>query len=320
MGLSSTRSQGTLLATILAVLMLAGCGLLGTKPYEESGAAPPMDYDIDGMAAEMTAPAEAPMRMADAGTDISATGDTAAALSMIAAAEASESRKVIKTAELALEVKSLDQAQETVLSLVETRNGFIASLTVNDYETRREAQIVARVPSDGFHEVYREVKALGRVERDHVGGQDLTEEFMDLERRIANLQAQEVRVREMFDAADTIEDLLKVEQRLTEVRGQIEQLQGRLRYLKDQVGFSTLNISLHEYGEAPVQQAAGWRLAYHVKGASRALTGAVQSVMTALIYLVITGAIVWVPLAILIGGVRTYVGRRRRDQATPPDA
>lgn len=303
-------------AVLLTVVMLAGCGLLGT-PEAYEAAAPP--YDSAPMIEEMEPSPEAPMRMADAGTQISATGDTAAALSMIAAAEASESRKVIKTAELALEVDSLDRAQAEILDVVDRRGGFIASLTVNDYATRREAKIVARVPSAHFREVYEAVKALGKVQRDHVGGQDVTEEFMDLERRIANLEAQEQRVRKMFEDAKTVEDLLKVEQRLTEVRGQIESLQGRLRYLKDQVGFSTLTLSLYEYGEAPVQETAGWKIAYHVKGAWRALVGAVQGLVTALIYLVIAGAVVWVPLVIVIVLIRNWMRRRRerrREQQT----
>lgn len=292
----------------LAVATMTGCGFLGSQ--EKSLTAMP---SYDGEFMEEPAPlAEAPMRMADAGTDISATGDTSVALSMLAAAEASESRKVIKTAELGIDEDDLDQAQKTLLALVDQRGGFIASLTVNDYETSRQAEIVARVPSAQFHEVYDAVKALGHVKRDHVGGQDVTEEFMDLERRIANLQAQETRVREMFADAKSVEDLLKVEQRLTEVRGQIESHQGRLRYLKDQVGFSTLRISLHEYGDAPVQQTAGWRIAYHVKGAWRSLIGGVQGLVVAVIYLVIAGAVVWVPLLVVIVLIRRWAHRRRQ--------
>ncbi len=312
---SSVVSRTALVGVLLVVVGLTGCGLLTPSSEEAARVAPPATPDREAAFDAVEAPSEAPQRMADAGTDISATGDTAVAASMLAAAEAAESRRVIRTAELGLEVDNLEQAQKRVLSLVEERGGFIASLKVNDYETYHEAKITARVPATHFHEVYEQVKALGEVRHDHIDGQDVTEEFVDLERRIANLQAQEQRVREMFDEAQSVEDLLKIEQRLTEVRGQTESLQGRLRYLKDQVGFSTLTISLHEYGDSPVHAPAGWRLSYHVRGAWRSLRAAVQSVVTALIYLVITGSIVWVPLLTVILLIRRWAHRRREMRA-----
>lgn len=301
-----------LVAVLVTFATVGGCGL-----QQSEKAIPPE------IAEEAAPPPSAPMERMDAaateGADIAATGDTESAMAMIAAAEAAGDRKVIKTAEVDLEVENLDEAQKSVLDSVDRAGGFISSLTVNDYDTSRQAQIVARVPSAQFRVVYDAVKALGKVERDHLGGQDVTEEYMDLERRIANLQAQEQRVREMFNEADTVEELLQVEQRLTEVRGQIEGHQGRLRYLKDQVGYSTLTLSLHEYGEAPVQETAGWRILYHLRGAWRGLVGAVQWIVTALIYIVITGAVVWVPLLIVIALIRRWVGRRRAArQPAPP--
>ncbi|HCA47893.1 MAG TPA: hypothetical protein DEP45_11245, partial [Armatimonadetes bacterium] len=172
-----------------------------------------------------------------------------------------------------------------------------------------------RVPSDYFGEIYEAVKALGKVTRDQLGGQDVTEEYMDLERRIVNLQAQEARVREMFEEARTIADLLQIEQRLTEVRTQIEQYQGRLRYLKDQVGFSTLTISLYEPGQAPIEAPDGWELGYHLRGAWLALVRAFRGVVYAIIWIVVTGSVIWVPLLIVITLLRRWAARRRAERA-----
>ncbi|MGD9495616.1 MAG: DUF4349 domain-containing protein [Armatimonadota bacterium] len=301
------------LAVLLGLALVAGCA---QKEAEEAA------YEPGPAGEEMAAPA-APMaeRAADktgGGTMIAATGDTESALAMIAAAEAAESRKVIKSADLDVEVRSLEGAQRQVVELVEQRGGFIASMTVSDYDTWRQSEIVARVPSEHFRAVYDAVKALGEVERDHIGGQDVTEEYMDLERRIANKQAEETRLREMFAQARTVDDLLKVEQRLSEVRMEIESYQGRLRFLKDQVRYSTLTITLSERPEAPLGELGGWKLGYHLVGAWRALVNAVRAIVVALIYIALPGAVVWLPLLIIILLIRRAVIRRRAKRETVP--
>lgn len=295
------------MAGALAIGILAGCGRREAfKPAENIGSAGG-EYAAEPMSAPVP---EIAARSMDE-VQVAATGDTAMAMSVTGAAEAAVDRKVIHTAELDVEVENLDEAQQQLIDLVDKCSGFIASLTVNDYETSRVSEIVVRVPSDHFHEVYEAVKALGRVERDHIAGQDVTEEYMDLERRIANKQAEEARVREMFDEAKTVEDLLKIEQRLSEVRMEIESYQGRLRYLKDQVRYSTLTITLTEYGQAAVEESGGWRLDYHLRGAFHALVNALRGIVVAIIYIAIPGAVVWIPLLIIIALIRRALRRRR---------
>jgi hypothetical protein len=318
------RAAVALVALLAVATMLAGCGRL-LQPVEKSFGGPPpameaMDYEM----------AEAPMDAMDsdmarmaapAGGSVSAAGDTSMALEIMATAEAAENRKVIKTADLNVEVENITSAQKQVQDLVEATGGFIADLEVQVYSaTRTDATIVARVPSAKFREAYDAIKQLGDVKRDHVGGQDVTEEYMDLESRIANKQVQENRLREMFAQAKTIEDLLAVEARLTEVRGEIESLQGRLRYLKDRVGFSTITITLYQLGEAPVEEPEGWKIGYHIKGAFNGLLGAIRGLIIALIYILISGAVVWIPLLLIVLWIRRAVRRRhaaRMAERTP---
>ncbi len=311
---SSYRSVVTRLIIALSLagglMALSGCGYFGQQaemPVESmkepgyDAAPPPSEPSLEGRSAEMADESEA-----------APAGDAGG----VATAEAAPAdRKVIKTAQVDLEVREIEAAQKQILDLVDRRNGFVSSMNVNNYDTGRQANIVARVPSDYFGEIYEAVKALGKVTRDQLGGQDVTEEYMDLERRIVNLQAQEARVREMFEDARTIEDLLQIEQRLTEVRTQIEQHQGRLRYLKDQVGFSTLTISLYEPGQAPIEAPDGWELGYHLRGAWLALVRAFRGVVYAIIWIVVTGSVIWVPLLIVILLLRRWAIRRRAERA-----
>lgn len=305
----STLLRITVLIAATTLILLAGCA------FEEE--APATAKQVDSYSGDMAMDeAEAPSPEAMAPERAARVADASGSEAGGGVAwAASADRKVIKTADLDIEVESLDDAQKRIIDTVDRVNGFIGSMTVTDYTSSREAEITVRVPSDHFREVYEAVKQLGEVKRDHIGGQDVTEEYMDLERRIANLQAQEERVREMFNDAKTVEDLLKVEQRLTEVRGQIEQLQGRLRYLKDQVGFSTLTITLSEYGEAPVEETGGWRIGYHLRGAIRTLIGSIQGFVHWLIRVVIGGLLFWIVLGVVIVLIRNWVIRRRRRRA-----
>ncbi len=306
----------TLVALMAITAMFAGCGLMAKmQGADERRVSSALN---DSMGYEQLA--EAPMEAMDAdmarmaaptGGSVSATGDTTMVLDVIASAEAAENRKVIKTAELNIEVQDIAGAQKQVQDVVEAGGGFIADLDVQDYGTRVDASIVARVPSANFSEIYEQVKALGSVKRDRMGGQDVTEEYMDLEGRIANKKVAEERLRELFAKAGKIPDLLEVERELSRVRGEIESLQGRLRYLKDQVGFSTITISLYQLGEAPVDEPEGWRLGYHIMGAFRGLLGAIQWLVTAGIYILISGAVVWIPLLLIILWIRRVVRRRR---------
>ncbi len=318
------RAAVALAALVAVATMFAGCGLLAERARHSNDSGGTIGVLSNGGDYDM---AEAPrMEMAEGSygreadkdaalaTGVSASGDTSGALDIMASAQAAENRKVIKTADLNVEVENITSAQKQVQDLVEAAGGFIADLEVQVYsETRTDATIVARVPSAKFRKAYDAIKQLGDVKRDHVGGQDVTEEYMDLESRIANKLVQEKRLREMFAQAKTIEDLLAVERRLTEVRGEIESLQGRLHYLKDRVGFSTITITLYQLGEAPVEEPEGWKIGYHLKGAFNGLVGAIRGLVIALIYILISGAVVWIPLLLIVLWIRRVV-RRRREQ------
>ncbi|MEA3399601.1 MAG: DUF4349 domain-containing protein [Armatimonadota bacterium] len=310
--MASSRTKLALAAAV-GLVVLAGCAKREVELAQEPPSPPGAEY-----AAEEAAPEMAARTAAGGAVDISATGDTAAALSMISTVEAAQARKIIKTADLDIEVENLDEAQTTIVDLVDDVGGFISSLTVNEYDTRTQSEIVARVPSAHFRRVYDAAKELGDVKLDRIGGQDVTEEYANLQIRIDNKQALAERYRQLAARSGKVSELLEVERELARVRGEIEQLQGRLRMLKDQVAFSTLTITLTEYGEAPVEETAAWQIAYHLKGAWRGLVRAVQAVVTALIYIVITGAVVWIPLVIAIWLIVRYRRRQKEEAEGPP--
>ena len=108
----------------------------------------------------------------------------------------------------------------------------------------------ARVPVDRFDDFVRQISRLGEVRTSHLGSQDVTEEFFDLEARIRNKQEEEKRLlKHLADSTGKLEDILKIETELTRVRGEVEQMQGRLRFLANRADLSTVTITATELAD-----------------------------------------------------------------------
>ena len=88
-----------------------------------------------------------------------------------------------------------------------------------------------------------------------------------------------------------------------------------MRFIKDQVGFSTITVSLYEPGNAPVEQPEGWKIGYQLRGAWNALVNGFRWLIYAIIWIVVAGAVVWVPLLIIILLIRRWAIRRRARRA-----
>ena len=105
-----------------------------------------------------------------------------------------------------------------------------------------------RVPVAHFEAFASAVARLGEVRRNHVGSQDVTEEYVDLEARIRNKREEEKRLlKHLADSTGKLEDILAVEKELSRVRGEAEQMEGRLRFLADRADLSTVTIEASEW-------------------------------------------------------------------------
>jgi len=158
-----------------------------------------------------------------------------------------QDRKVIYSANLVIEVESIDKTYQEVLKIISSKGGYISNS--QKYETgggRKHASINARVPASNFNNTLEELRKTGRVKSESLSGKDVTEEFIDIEARLRNYERQEKRYLDMLDKAQTVEDMLKVEQQLERVRGEIERLQGRIKYLNNRVEFASIQIELSE--------------------------------------------------------------------------
>ncbi len=156
-------------------------------------------------------------------------------------------RHVIRRGSIELTVSDTRDKLEEVQKIVREAEGLIANLYV--YEIREGqygARITLRVPDAKFDPVLEQLETLGKATNIQTELEDITMQYVDLESRLNNQKAQEERLTEILEMADTVEDVLEVEKELNRVRGEVEAMTARLNQLKDQVTFATINVSLSE--------------------------------------------------------------------------
>lgn len=161
---------------------------------------------------------------------------------------------IIKTADLGVEVPrgGFREALRDATALAGRYGGFVLSTSVEGKDARRGA-LTIRVPSESFEQALSELQGLGEVRRQSVTGEDVSQEFVDLEARLRNLEGQEDVLLRLYDRAGTVADTIKIQREVAGVQLQIEEIQGRLRYLRDRASMSTISVSLVEAGAAPAR-------------------------------------------------------------------
>jgi hypothetical protein len=159
-------------------------------------------------------------------------------------------RRVIRTAELSLEADAPEAVERRVTMLADAKGGFVLSSDTSSERAEDGAEVttisvVFRVPAATFDGTLQALRALGsRVASEKVTGQDVTEEYVDVEARIKAQRAVEQAYLTMLKDAKTIHDVLEVQQKLGEIRTEIERAEGRLRYLENQTSLSTFTVHL----------------------------------------------------------------------------
>lgn len=158
-------------------------------------------------------------------------------------------RKIIRNAELNLEANSPEETQQKISAIAESKGGFVIESTQSSSDvkatTRDTVTMTIRVPSAKFNETLDEIrKTANRVIVETVKGQDVTEEFIDIEAQLKTKKALEEQFLEIMKRSNSVEDALNVQRELANVRGEIEKIEGRKRFLENQASLSTIKIRL----------------------------------------------------------------------------
>jgi hypothetical protein len=227
-------------------------------------------------------------------------------------------RLVIRNGMLVLQVEKVREAEAAVRATAERLGGFVVSSETSGDEEYLTAQIVFRVPSERFEEALGGVSGIAhKVLSRSVSGQDVTEEFVDLEARLRTLEATQERLLDLLARSASVEEALSVNNALTDVQGQVEQVKGRMQYLKQNAAMSTVTVELQPVPVTPLVDEGAWQPIEVARGALRELLGFGQGLVNLAIVL-----LVWSPvwLALLLSGrwVLRRITRGRNQPAAPP--
>ena len=166
--------------------------------------------------------------------------------------------KLIYSASATVETTEFDQTVEKLSALVAQYGGFVESSSINGsnyysqsrgYSSERYASYVIRVPSDKFSTLMSSLSTLGNVPYSHTYTENITARYYDTDARLTAYKTQETRLLEMMEIAETVEDLISIEEKLTDLRYQIESLQSTLNNWDRQVSYSSLSLEVQEVVE-----------------------------------------------------------------------
>ncbi|MFK7948521.1 MAG: DUF4349 domain-containing protein [Saprospiraceae bacterium] len=161
-------------------------------------------------------------------------------------------RKLIKNGRIGFQTDDLGKTHQQILLLTKKYKAYIASDETIKYHNQTTHNITVRIPANEFDNFLSEIgEGVKEFDYKEINTEDVTAEYLDVEARIKTKKELENRYLEILQKASTVTDMLEVERQLGAVRSEIESMEGRLKYLKNQVSFSTLNISF--YKEVPYE-------------------------------------------------------------------
>jgi len=245
------------------------------------------------------------------------------------------SRKIIKNAQLWLTVEKVDTAVDRVTGIVGDVRGYITSSRTFSEGGLKAATITVAVPVDRFEEVLQRLRGIAlKVEQENASGQDVSDEYVDLESQLRNLQATAERIRDFLKRAQTVEEALKVNQQLSQVEKEIETIKGKLNYLSGRSTFSTITVELREPKPTPTPTPVPmvalpmptptptvWNPGRTVNQAVETQTALLRALTDLLIWLIVVvlpyalgaAAVIWV-----IAQIQRWLGKSSGTPRQPP--
>ena len=224
-------------------------------------------------------------------------------------------RKIVKTAELGIRAEDVRRGTASAQQVAARFGGSILSSQIYRVDNSVHADLVLSVPAGEFEQALEELRRLGEeVTIDTISGEDVTEEYVDLQSRERNLLAAEQTLLDLYDRAEDVQDALSIERELTQVRGEIEQAQGRIQYLKQRSDYAQISLSIRPVASPPKPPPA-WNPALVVARAWTASLAVLQAIATAVLSTIVFG---WWLAPLLVVGTLWLRRRLRRSSFVPP--
>jgi hypothetical protein len=315
------RKWFPLVPIFLAAAILAGCGApaatqMAMAPAPAATQAPAMEA-YGGAIEQPAAPAPTEAALHTTGADT------------IANSAGYRDQMVIKNGDIRLLVSDTDRALDGVTQTITDVRGYVISSRVwyqDYYDTNyKYATITMGVPVDQFENALRRLRGLAvRVLEDTASGDDVTDQFVDLQSQLTNLEATRDRIKSFLDQAKTVDEALRINQQLSDVEVQIEKIKGQMNYLSNRSAFSTITINLEPdlpkieatptptATPVPPRQLAPWNPGTTATDATNTLVSAYRLIVEFLIWLFIVILPIFGPPILLIWLVVWLLRRRQR--------
>ena len=286
-----------LLVTAMLLVISAACASSSSTsiPPMEKG---DMSQVSEGLIASAPAPAVAPPGSRLTYDEITAGG------------ESSIDRKIVRTASLTIQVNDISQALADIAALAAGFEGYVVSSSqrADDDDNTASGQISIRVPATQYDAALQKLRELAvKVVYENSNSQDVTEQYTDLQAQLRNYEATEAQYLELLKKAENVKDMLEVQEALSNVRGNIERVKGRIQYLERTSETSLIQVSLTKV--KPIGEST-WDVPGILKGAVDGLIAFGNVLLTILIWLLVFSP-VWIIILVII-----WLVRRKKSRVT----
>ena len=237
---------------------------------------------------------------------------------------AGQERLIIRTADMSIVATDTEETLDAIATMAESSGGWVVSSNVfQSSDTSKTGYVEIRVPAEGFQSVLDAISGLAvEVTNLSTSGQDVTEEFVDLDARLGNLEATAARLRTFLDEAETVEEALAVNMELSRIEGEIESIKGRMQFLQQSSAFSAITVNVTPDELAQPIQVGGWQPTGVAKEAIEALINMLQLIANAFIWFVLFALpvllVLAIPFVLLIWIIRRL--RRPRQVVAAPNS
>lgn len=293
--------------TAVLLLLVIGCAAApgGLAPMQEDRASAP--------------PVMATQVAAEAAVEKEAEVDSGARRADYAAVE----RLIIRNANMEIVVQDTEEAVESIGSLAERLDGYVIESNLSQYQEGKQAYLRIRVPAETLDQALDAIRDIAEdVRRENVSGEDVTDEYVDLQSRMRHLEATEERLLTFMEEAEDTEAALEVYDRLQNIQAQMEQSKGRMEYLEQSAAMATITLNITPSRLAQPIEVGGWQPQGTLRDAFESLIRVLQFLVDAIIVIVVLIVPILLVISLPFLGVFFLIRglvRRRREKARTAD-
>jgi hypothetical protein len=232
---------------------------------------------------------------------------------------------IIKSADMRVLVENSDVAIDRVTQIVGDTGGYIISSRVwnqphLDGKNYKYATITIGVPVQQFERVLNRLRGLAiQVLDENASGEDVTDQYVDLQSQLTNLEATRERIKSFLDDATNVDEALRINQQLSEIERQIEEIKGRINYLQDRSAFSTITVNIEPQlpevviptpTPMPTPEPEPWKPGETFDNAKKSVTRAYQNIIDILIWFFVVLVPIFAPPVLIVWLIWKFITRK----------